>query len=826
MNSSAALFADLILPLPLREFFTYAVPEEMAQNLMPGMRVVVQFGQQKVYAALVYRLHHQAPSGYEVKSILNVLDELPVVTAAQFKCWQWISDYYLCAWGEIMLAALPSALRLQSESRIIRNMGFDGDTSVLDDREYLVWEALEMQPELTLKDIAKILSLKHVMPVLRSMIGKGAIQVVEEVREKYKPRYVDYVMLNPVQASDEKLGEVMNALEKKAPKQLDLLLAFLHLSRDADQQEVNKNLLLKRADATLAALQALVRKEVLVLETRLEDRIPRYRGSIIEPFALNPHQQQALQEIRHAFELKKVALLHGVTSSGKTEVYIHLIREQLEKGRQVLYLLPEIALTTQLIRRLQRFFGDQLLIYHSRFNEHERLEVWNNLLKNNLNAAAKPYIVIGARSAVFLPFERLGLVVVDEEHDHSYKQDDPAPRYNARDLAVVCAMQQDAEVLMGTATPAMETFFNALSGKYTLVTLDRRYAGLEMPDVHVVDLRDARKRKQVSAHFSHRLLDRIREVLARKEQVILFQNRRGFSPFLECGVCAWVPECVNCDVALTYHKSRNELKCHYCGYVQATPAVCAACGDQDIRMRGFGTERIEEDLQVLLPEARIARLDYDTTRNKNDFQNIISGFEEGQIDVLVGTQMVTKGLDFDRVSLVGILNADSILHYPEFRAHERGFQMLMQVSGRAGRRKSGEVIIQTNNPDSPVLGFVLKHDFSGFYRHELNERYRFSYPPYCRLVEIRLRHREDKELDRMCMELGRHLRDTFKGKVLGPTIPYVNRVRNQYLRNFLLKIDKSTATKEVKQQLFAALEAYRSRPENRSLQIALDVDPL
>lgn len=826
MAQTVKLFADVILPLPIREFYTYAVPEEFESSLSPGVRVVVQFGQHKLYAALVFRTHHQQPEGYDVKPVMNVLDDLPVLTTSQLKSWLWISDYYLCSMGEIMLAALPSALRLQSESRIVRNELFDGDTSVLDDREFMVWEALELQPELSLKDISKILSLKHVMSILRSMIQKGAIGVLEEVQEKYKPRHVDYISLHPESGGDDKLGELIQWLERKAPRQLDLLLAFFQLTRDAGEEEVNKAMLLKKSGAGHAALQALIKKRVLVLETRREDRMPLFKGNLKQPFQLNPFQQQALLEIQHAFSGRKVTLLHGVTSSGKTEVYIHLIREQLVKGKQVLYLLPEIALTTQLIQRLQRFFGSQLLVYHSRFNEHERLEVWNTILSNNLNAGQQPYIVIGARSAVFLPFERLGLVIVDEEHDHSYKQEDPAPRYNARDLAVVTALQQDAEVLLGTATPSMESFYNALSGKYALVTLDRRHAGLELPDVHVVDLRDVRKRKQVSGHFSHRLLERIKQVLAQKEQVILFQNRRGFSPFLECGVCSWVPECINCDVALTYHKSRNELKCHYCGYVQTPPVVCAACGDQDIRMRGFGTERIEEDLQVLLPEARIARLDYDTTRNKYDFQKILGGFEDGDIDVLVGTQMVTKGLDFDRVSLVGILNADSILHYPEFRANERGFHLLTQVSGRAGRRKPGEVIIQTYNPESPVLKFVLHHDYAGFYRHELNERFRFHYPPYCRLVEIRLRHRQEQQLDRMCMELGKELRRTFKGHLLGPTIPYVNRVRNHYLRNYLLKIDKTASIRDVKYQLYSALEAYRSKAENRSLYIALDVDPV
>ncbi len=823
---SGSYFVDVILPLPLPDLFTYSVPAAMVDRIIPGTRVVVQFGKQKVYAALVFKLHTIAPSFYEVKPVMDILDEVPVITEVQFKIWKWLSDYYLCTPGDVMAAALPSALRLQSESRIVKNEDFKGDVSSFTDREYLIYEALETQAELSLHDIEKILSLKQVMPVIRSMINKKIILVREEVDERYKPKWVEYIAVNDKLFPEDRLNDLVNTLEKKAPKQLDLLLAYFQMSRDSGEPQVNKAMALKKAGVTTTVLQALVKKEVLLLSQQREDRVGHYEGKIIAPYTLNPFQVQALHETKQAFSEGSVVLLHGVTSSGKTELYIHLITEQLNSGAQVLYLLPEIALTTQLIGRLQKHFGDRLLVYHSRFNEQERVEVWNKIIEDNSNASSTGKLVIGARSAVFLPFSRLGLIIVDEEHDHSYKQVDPAPRYNARDMAIVMGGYQDAHILLGTATPSMESYYNAVSGKYALVTLDRRHAELQMPDVFVVNMKEARKRKMVNGHFSNMLIEQITDVLALGEQAILFQNRRGFAPYLECNICSWTPLCVNCDVSLTYHKKKNELRCHYCGYMQTLPVKCAACGDQDLRMKGFGTERIEEELQLVFPEARIARLDYDTTRSKTAYHRIITSFEEGAVDILVGTQMVTKGLDFDKVQLVGILNADAILHYPEFRAHERGFQLLAQVSGRAGRRKHGRVLIQAYDVSNPVLSFVERHDYPGFYMHELNERYKFSYPPYFRLIEIRVKHRDETQLDRMSNELSLILRSLFGKRVLGPTTPSVNRIRNYFLRHLLIKLEKTLSVKEVKTKLSQALEAYRKKPENRQLIIQVDVDPL
>lgn len=820
-------YADVILPLALPELFTYAVPENLRDGIRRGQRVVVQFGRQRVYAALVFNLHNDPPANYETKDILSVIDDLPIVSDLQFRLWQWISDYYIALPGEVMSAALPSALRLQSESFIVPNEEFDGNASALTDREYLIYEALQLKAELTIAEISKILSIKFVMPVLRNLVKKKVVLVLESLDEKYKLRFVDMVSLHPDMGDDDKAIEaVIAAIEKKAPKQVDLLLAFYQHTRELGKPDVVKSYLLKRANVASSVLAALEKKKVLLVSSVQVDRLPVYNGDVVPPKSLSAEQDQALSDIRRAFENKKVTLLHGVTSSGKTELYIHLIEEKLRANKQVLYLLPEIALTTQIIHRLQKHFGNELLVYHSRFNEHERVEVWNKILDDNISTSSAK-IVVGARSSVFLPFDKLGLVIVDEEHDHSYKQADPSPRYNGRDVAVVLANQQDADVLLGSATPCLESYFNALSGKYALVNLEKRHAGLKMPEVEIVDLKRAMKRKEMNGNFSARLIERIAEVLANGHQVILFQNRRGFAPFLECNVCSWVPTCLNCDVSLTYHKVKNELRCHYCGYLAGIPIKCGTCGEHDIRMRGFGTERIEEDLKILLPEAKVGRLDHDTTRSKLGYQRILGEFEEGNIDVLVGTQMVTKGLDFDRVNLVGILNADSMLHFPDFRSYERGFQLMSQVSGRAGRKnQTGSVLLQTYDPSNWVLQHVINHDFKGFYEKELVERYKFGFPPYTRLIELRLKHKDSYKIDMWADALTKELKRTFGNRVLGPTIPTVMRVRNYYLRTVLLKIEKTLSVADVKRKLTKAITDFKKLPDHHQLIVQVDVDPV
>ena len=589
---------------------------------------------------------------------------------------------------------------------------------------------------------------------------------------------------------------------------------------------IRKSQLLHRTGSDHSALNGLLRKGVLVKESRQEDRIARYNGEEEPLNALNQFQTQSLTEVDEAFKEEKVTLLHGVTSSGKTEVYMQLISRQLQKNKQVLYILPEIALTTQIISRLQRVFGNSVYVYHSRLNDQERAEIWSQLLSND-KFSGKGALVIGARSAILLPFTNLGLVIVDEEHDSSYKQVDPAPRYHARDAAVVLGNLHKAKVLLGSATPSLESYFNAASGKYALVTLDKRFAEMEMPGVFVIDMKDARIRKQATGSFSKILLDHIQSCIQENKQVILFQNRRGFAPYLECQQCHWVPQCINCDVSLTYHKFKNELKCHYCGYSTKVPAECIQCASRDIRMRGYGTERIEEELSLLMPDITIGRLDYDTTRSKYSFQNILGKFAEGEIDVLVGTQMVTKGLDFDNVALVGIINADSLLFYPDFRAQERCFQLLSQVSGRAGRKlQESKVLIQTYNPAHPVLQFVLNHDFRGFYRFELTERYNFSYPPYTRLIEIRVKHKDEAELDKSVSVFASQLRSVFGERIMGPTVPHASRVRNLYIRTVLIKLEKKLSVGDVKRKLQAAITQFKTPEEHRRIIIQLDVDPV
>lgn len=817
-------YAGILLPLALPDFFTYAVPPELQSKLRPGQRVVVQFGKQRIYSGLVYKTEVKPPSNYSVKPILEQIDEIPVVTSKQFRLWEWMAEYYRCTLGEVMVAALPSALRLQSETVILLNTDQIIEPSQLTDREYMVWEALTIKQELSITEIGAVLSLKHVMPVIKNLLIKGVVKVREDLIDKYKPRYREFIRLGE-NTTDESLAKTIAALEKKAAKQLDLLLAFLHETRDAEQPVIARSLLLKKSGSDAAALNALLKKGILVKEQVEVDRIPEYNGNPVPLFALNAYQEQAYAEVKQAFSEKKVCLLHGVTSSGKTEVYLHLIRDTLASGRQVLYILPEIALTTQMIGRMQRVFGKQVKVYHSRFNDQERAEIWTQILADE--QAGVGTLVIGARSALLLPFDNLGLLIVDEEHDASYKQVDPAPRYHARDAAVVLSGIHEASTLLGSATPSIESYFNAGSGKYSLVTLDKRFAELEMPEVFVIDMQDARKRKKATGSFSQVLVDHIRSCIQEKKQVILFQNRRGFAPFIECNQCKWVPHCLNCDVSLTYHKRKNELKCHYCGYTTPVATSCIQCHSNDLRMKGFGTERIEEELQLLLPEVRTERLDYDTTRSKTAFQTILGKFSEGEIDVLVGTQMVTKGLDFDNVALVGIISADSLLFYPDFRAHERCFQLLAQVSGRAGRKvQDGKVLIQTYNPTHPVLKFVLNHDFRGFYKHELTERYNFHYPPYTRLIEIRIKHRDELVLEKAVSVFAGHLRHVFGKRVMGPTIPHTARVRNLFIRIILLKLEKTLSVAEVKNKLQSAVTEFLKPEEHRRILVQIDVDPV
>ena len=703
-------FIDVILPIPLERVFTYNVTPEEAKFLKRGMRVAVPFGKRKVYTALVVAIHQNAPEAYEAKEIHQILDEQPVVTETQLELWQWISGYYMCTLGDVLRAALPSAFLLESETLISLDKEVVINDSELKDDEFLIYEALHHQSSLKIQDISNILDTKKVLPVIKRLLEKRAIKVEEELFEKYKPKLVRYVRLDPQYESEENLQLLLDNLSR-APKQREIVMNFFAMTA-ADNRPVKVKDLLKKSMAGSAQIKNLIDKNILEEYYIQTDRVS-ISGEALAAKELNVYQQKAYDAIKCSFEEKSVTLLHGVTSSGKTEIYVKLIQEVLAAGKQVLYLVPEIALTSQLVNRLSQYFGNQISVYHSRYSLNERVEVWNNVLHNT----EKAQVILGARSSIFLPFKDLGLIIVDEEHEQSYKQFDPAPRYHARDTAVVLANMFRAKTLMGTATPSIESYYNATKeGKYGFVELNRRYNEVIMPEIELIDLQDKYKRKRMTGHFSDRLIEEMTEALENDHQVILFQNRRGFSPIVECNTCGHTPQCPNCDVSLTYHQYRGQLRCHYCGYKMAMLQNCMACGSVELDSKGFGTEQIQTEVNELFPEAKVARMDLDTTRGKHSYERIISDFEQQEIDILVGTQMLTKGLDFRNVKLVGVMNADNLLNFPDFRAHERSFQLMQQVSGRAGRTKErGKVLIQTYNPYHNILQQVSTNDYKAMF---------------------------------------------------------------------------------------------------------------
>ena len=820
-------YADLVLPLALPRLYTYKIPMDFYGKVIGGARVVVQFGKSKMYTALVYSVHDRRPEHYSPKEILEVLDSVPIVTEPQLRLWEWMSEYYLCTLGEIIIAALPSVLKLQSESVVELNPDFNPENAMLTQEEQFLIDQLRMEKTLTVADASKITGNKNGLRLVRKMMDREILIHHEEMQEPFKPKHIAYVKLTPKCDDELFMQELFSKLEKKAPKQLELLMGFLKLKIDKERIFFPKTLLLKLTGAGPQALQQLVVKgafEIFEDEESLSILPVKETGRQIE---LSEIQQTAYEQIEEHFKNKKVTLLHGVTSSGKTEVYIRLMSDVIGSGKQVLYLLPEIALTTQIISRLKSHFGDRLLVFHSRYSNRERAEVYMKLLTDGADGNFRFPIIVGARSSVFLPLKNPGLIIVDEEHDGSYKQHDPAPRYNARDTAVVLGHLNSCNVLLGSATPSLESYFNAENSKYELVRMHERYGGIKLPEIKIVDLKEAWRKKTMKSHFSQQLLDGIQLSLDRKEQVILFQNRRGFAPVIECKNCGWVPHCINCDVTLTYHKKSNHLRCHYCGYTTFPPAKCNACGDPDVRMKGMGTERIEDEISIFFPNHRVERLDLDTTSSKSAFQRIINGFENGEIDILVGTQMVTKGLDFDNVSLVGVLNADTLINFPDFRASERSFQLLAQVSGRSGRKfKQGKVLIQTYNVAHPLLKFVTNNDYAGFYSYELDERQKYIYPPFFRLIELRLKHKDEKVLDELSKEFARELKTVFSKRVLGPVAPPVSRVRNLYLRNILLKIERTLPNQKVKEMITKVTDRFLSHQEHRSMIIQVDVDPV
>ena len=707
------------------------------------MRVAVSFGKSKMYTGLVLNIHTNAPTLYEAKEIHQILDEIPLVNEKQLQHWQWIANYYMCSLGDVYRASLPSAFLLESETIIYKNDAFLDETILADD-EFLIFEALQQQSQLTIHQVIAILGKKKVMPIVNGLIQKEAIVIKEEIYEQYKPKLIRYVRLHKNYTSDDSLGKLLEELSN-AKKQREAVLGFFQLL--TTKKPIKAKDLEEKAVVSPTILKSLVDKEILEFYHIQIDRV-QYKGDTNDLKVLNEFQEKALAEIKETFKEKDVTLLHGITSSGKTEVYTKLIQEVLDEGKQVLFLLPEIALTTQIIVRLQYYFGEQISVFHSKYSINERVEVWNNVLNNKLKAR----IILGARSSVFLPFSNLGLIVVDEEHETSYKQFEPSPRYNARDAAIVLAKIHKAKILLGSATPSLETYYNAQQNKYGFVELNRRHGNVQLPKIELINVKEKQRKKEMKGHFSDRLLTLIQEALDLKEQVILFQNRRGYSPVVECKTCGVSPECPNCDVTLTFHKFKHELRCHYCSYQRAMPNSCGACGSNTLDTKGFGTEQIELELKEIFPDFKIGRMDLDTTRGKHGYQKIIGAFEAKEIDVLVGTQMLSKGLDFENVSLVGILNADTMLNFPDFRAHERGYDMMVQVSGRAGRsKKQGNVAIQTYNPFHQILQQVSTTNYTEMYKEQLQERYQYKYPPYYRLIKITLKHRDYNKVDSLSL---------------------------------------------------------------------------
>ena len=780
------------------------------------MRVAVEFGKSKVYTALVYKIHNEAPIGYEAKEIHQILDETPIVNEIQLKHWEWISSYYMCSLGEVFRAALPSAFLLESETEIELIPSFSNE-ELLSDEEFLVFEALQHQPRLSILKVMEIIGKKAIFPIIKNLIDKNVILVKEQIYEQYKPKLIKYIRLTAEWSSNEKLAKLLETLSR-AKKQRDVVLTFFQLN--ASKKPINVKKLQKTSNSSVAVIKSLVDKGVFEYYFIQTDRI-NFNGNSSELKELTEHQEEAYNTIKTTFKTKQTTLLKGVTSSGKTEIYVKLIKELLDANKQVLYLLPEIALTTQLIERLQYYFGEYLSVFHSKYSMNERVEVWNNVLEKK----QKAQLILGARSSMFLPFSNLGLIIVDEEHEPSFKQYDPAPRYHARDTSIVLANQHKAKVLLGSATPSIETYYNAEQGKYGLVELSRRFGDVLLPEIELVDIKDKHRKKRMKGHFSDRLLEMITDAIENKEQVILFQNRRGYAPVIECETCGVSPQCPQCDVSLTFHSYRKELRCHYCGHKQAMPHSCGACGSEKLNSKGFGTEQIEIELEELFPDAKIGRMDLDTTRGKYGYQKIIGQFEAQEIDILVGTQMLSKGLDFANVSLVGIMNADTMLNFPDFRAHERSYQLMVQVSGRAGRdKKRGKVAIQTFNPYHQILQQISTNSFEEMYKEQLDERWQYQYPPFYRLIKITLRHKDFNRVDEGAHWLGKSLTSIFGELVLGPSTPSISKIRNYYIRTLIIKIPQKQSLLVTKNNILRVKNSFQAVKEFRPIKFNIDVD--
>ncbi len=817
-------YVSVILPLALNRVLTYAVHDELAADVIVGGRVVVPVGKKKLYTGIVSQIFDDFEDDIEIKEIISVLDLNPVVTLPQLNLWKWIADYYICSLGEVMKAALPSGLKMESETLVAANEDFE-EIEPLKKTELAVMENLSTSKQTSIEELSKLVKVKNLLPTMQSLLAKGAITLNEQLKDGYKPKMETYVTITDRLLDNEVMNKTAAELER-SPKQLELLLKYLSLSSfyvKGEQKEVAKKELLAKADASPAVLQGLIKKDIFRLYDKEIGRIDNSKfANVVDRYPLTDAQNKAYDEIISNFQQKDVVLLHGVTSCGKTEIYIKLIDEAIASGKQALFLLPEIALTTQLTTRLRRVFGEQLGIYHSKFSDNERVEVWQNML-----SPEKEYkVILGVRSSIFLPFRNLGVVIVDEEHENTYKQYDPAPRYHARNAAIVLAKIHNAKVLLGSATPSIESYYLATqSKKYGFVELLTRYADIQLPEINVVDVKTERLQKKMTGLFSQKLIDEMSRALSNHEQVILFQNRRGYSPYMECRSCAYVPRCIYCDVSLTLHSKDNSLVCHYCGYTIPVPQFCPSCGNPTLSNRGFGTEKAEEEISKIFPAAKVARLDLDVAKSRKNYESIISDFERGKTDILVGTQMISKGLDFEKVRVVGILSADSMLHYPDFRAHERAFQLISQVGGRAGRHgKRGLVVLQTSDVKHPVVDQVCKNSYRSMYLSQLNERTAFRYPPFYRLINLMVKGKDVDKTEAAAYELAAVLRSHFGQFVYGPDLPVVTRIQALHIRKIMVKLDVNTNVSPSKMIMKQCVDNILLH--HKSVFVQIDVDPM
>jgi primosomal protein N' (replication factor Y) (superfamily II helicase) len=812
-------FVEVILPLSLPKTFTYSVSEAEYNYVKIGMRLAVPFGKTKIYTALVINLHQKAPTLYDAKEIHQILDEIPIVNQLQINHWVWIAEYYMCNIGDVYRGAMPSALLLESETIVSQKNDLFVDETKLTDDEFLVYQALQQQSSLKVQDIMKILNRKNIFPVIQKLMDKNILIIQEEINEVYKPKLVRYIRLHNQYEHSEGLHLLLDKL-KNAEKQKEIVLQYFQLAA-FENKPITVKQLIEKANSTSTIIKTLIDKEIFEEYYIQVDRIDVNHKISDDLLALSSVQEIAFQQINTSFVTQNVCLLHGVTSSGKTEIYTKIIETYIKEEKQVLFLLPEIALTTQLVSRLRLHFGNKIAVFHSKYNNNERVEVW----KQVLNHSPKAQIVIGARSALFLPFSNLGLIIVDEEHEQTFKQVDPAPRYHARDAAIVLANAHKAKVLLGSATPSLETYYNAKSNKFGLVEVTERFGNVKMPEIELVDLKEKYFKKQMSGHFSDTLIDEIMDALSLGEQIILFQNRRGFSPVLECMTCGNVPQCSQCDVSLTYHKIKNQLRCHYCGYSIAKPITCHQCGSLELTTKGFGTEQIQQELIELFPTAKIGRMDQDTTRGKFGFEKIIDSFKNREIDILVGTQMLAKGLDFDNVSLVGIMNADNMLYHPDFRAFERSFQMMTQVAGRSGRsEKQGKVIIQTYNQEHNIIQQVVQNDYLSMYKEQLYEREIYKYPPYFRIIKITIKHKDYEKLKEGALWLYQVFIQNLQIPVLGPEEPSISRIRNEYIRTILIKIPQNQSLIGTKKTIQKILNSFDAVSQYKTIKVVVNVD--